>query len=227
LYDADYARRYRRVDAEIRHGALVTRFGEWLGNVCDSFDREIVALDLGCGTGRYFWALRRVRELVGLDVSEAMLVQAREPIDAGSVRIGEVRLIHGDFLTYPLESHRFDLVYSVGVLGEHVPLDPQIARRVHDWLTAGGRFAFTAVHRQSFSVPRTPQRRVGELLMKWLPARLVTPLRLRLLAGGLYVDEQYVTEVLTSTGFEIESLDRHRSDVHMHCLCVARKAGPA
>jgi SAM-dependent methyltransferase len=223
LYAADYARRYRGVDEEIRDGALVTRFGTWLGNVCDSFGADIVALDLGCGTGRYFHALRHVRELVGVDVSPPMLAHAHAPVDAGAVRVGQVTLVEGDFLTLSLETGRFDLAYSIGVVGEHVPFDLPLARRVYGWLRHDGRFAFTAVHRDSFSVPRTFSRRAAELLLPMMPGALRTRIRRRLLSGGLYVDESYIQEVLQAAGFAIESLERHQSDVHLHCLCVARK----
>lgn len=223
LYAPGYAERYRRADDEIRAGALVTRFGEWLGRICDSVGGSIEALDLGCGTGRYFWALRHVRELVGVDVSPAMLAEARHPIDAGAIRVGTLTLVEGDFLTTPFEPGRFNLVYSIGVLGEHVPFDAAVARRVHGWLAPEGRFAFTAVHRESFSVPRTASRRAGELLMPLSPRPVRRSLRSRLLAGGLYVDEQYLRDVLGGAGFDIESLDRYESDVHLHCLCVARK----
>lgn len=226
LYRPEYARRYRRADEEIGDGELVTRFGAWLGDACDSFGREISALDLGCGTGRYFRALRNVRDLVGVDVSPAMLAEARHPLGASSVRVASLTLLEGDFLTVALDSGRFDLVYSIGVLGEHVPFDAAIARRVHGWLRPGGRFAFTAVHRRSFSVPRTASRRVGEWLLPVSPALVSTPLRQRLLSGGLYVDEAYLDDVLRAASFAIESLDHHESDIHLHCLCIARK-GPA
>jgi SAM-dependent methyltransferase len=225
LYSEDYARRYRAVDDQIRHGALVTRFGTWLQTACESFGRDIAALDLGCGTGRYFWALRRVRELIGVDVSAAMLAEAQRPVDAGAIRAQNVKLIQSDFLTVALPSHHFDLVYSIGVLGEHVPFDAAIASRVHEWLIDGGRFAFTGVHRASFSVPRTLARRAAEVATAVLPRALADPLRRRLLAGGLYVDESYIETVLHATGFVVESLERHESDVHLHCLCVARKVG--
>ena len=223
LYDADYARRYRQVDEEIQHGGLVSHFAAWLRAACDSFNGEIVALDLGCGTGRYFWALRHVHALVGVDVSAAMLEQAKRPVDAGAIRPPHVELVRGDFLTVTLPANYFDLVYSIGVLGEHAPFDQTIASRVHGWLRPGGRFAFTGVHRESFSLPRTGMRRAAELAVAWLPASLTRGLRQRLLADGLYVDEDHIRTVLHSTGFVVESLTRHESDVHLHCLCIARK----
>ena len=71
LYGDAYARRYRVHDDAIRDGELVTRFSGWLGGICDRFGRDIDVLDLGCGTGRYFHALRHVRRLVGIDVVAA------------------------------------------------------------------------------------------------------------------------------------------------------------
>jgi ubiquinone/menaquinone biosynthesis C-methylase UbiE len=223
LYTPDYARRYREADDAIRHGELVTRFGSWLAQTCERVGRDIVALDLGCGTGRYFWALRGVRELVGVDVSAAMLAEAERPVDRDSVRVASVRLIQGDFLTVQLPEEHFDLVYSIGVLGEHAPFDTAVASRVHRWLRRGGRFAFTGVHRESFSVPRSRTRRLAETIMSWAPGDMASALRRRLLSGGLYVDEAYIESVLQASGFSVESLERHQSDVHLHCLCVARK----
>ena len=59
LYEPAYARQYRAHDDELdRRRAVPSGSAEWLRQVCASFDRPIDALDLGCGTGRYFWALR-------------------------------------------------------------------------------------------------------------------------------------------------------------------------
>jgi ubiquinone/menaquinone biosynthesis C-methylase UbiE len=223
LYGADYARKYRTMDDVLRAGPLVARFGGWIRELCESFGRPITVLDLGCGTGRYFWAVRHATELVGIDVSAAMLAEARRPVDAGHLEVSRVTLIEGDFLTQPLGQSRFDFVYSIGVLGEHTPFDARVAARVHRVLAPGGLFAFTAVHANSFSIPRTAKRRLGERLLPIAPGPVRSALRQRLLAGGLYVDPPYVRDVLTETGFKVDSIEYHESDVHLHCLCVGRK----
>jgi SAM-dependent methyltransferase len=223
LYQPDYATRYRKVDDDIRHAEVVETFGGWLGGISASFGREIAALDLGCGTGRYFWALRNVRELVGIDVSAAMLAEARHPVDAAGITVGKITLLQGDFLSQPLEDAAFDLVYSIGVLAEHSPLNDQLVARVHQWLAPGGVFAFTAVHPLSFSVPRTWKRRLGEWLLPVSPRGLRAVLRAKLLAGGLYADETSVRTLLPAHGLRIESIASHLSDVHLHLMCVARK----
>jgi SAM-dependent methyltransferase len=220
LYGDAYARKYRAADDAIRDGELVTHFSRWLGAVCDSFDREIDVLDLGCGTGRYFRALRRVRGLTGIDVSRAMLGEARHPIGATP---RPATLIEGDFLTHDFGADQFDLVYSIGVLAEHSPFDEMVAARVHGWLRPGGRFAFTAVHPLSFSVPRTMKRRVAEQLLHVSGGSPRRMLRALLMRDGLYADEERLRDVLRRSGFVVESIEPYRSDVHLHSVAVARK----
>jgi SAM-dependent methyltransferase len=224
LYQRDYAARYRQADNDIRDSELVQTFGLWLRKLSESFGRDIAALDLGCGTGRYFWALRNVRELVGVDVSASMLEQARTPVRRDEITVRHLTLIQGDFLAHPFDAGHFDLVYSIGVLAEHSPLDDRVASCVAGWLAPGGKFAFTAVHPQSFSVTRTWQRRLAEWLLPFSSGAAKAGLRKRLLSGGLYADEARVRELLPRHGFEVESVEPYQSDVHLHLMCVARKA---
>jgi SAM-dependent methyltransferase len=224
LYDGSYADRYREHDTRLRSGELVTRFGGWLRAVCERFTPPIDALDLGCGTGRYFHALRGVRRLVGIDVSAPMLERALTPVDGASVAIGSVELLQGDFLQHTFASGEFDLVYSIGVLAEHSPFDEAVAGRVRTWLKPGGRFAFTAVHPLSFSVPTTMKRRIGAGLLPIARGWLRRALRSQLMRDGLYADEERLRDVLDRTGFVVESLEPYESDVHLHLLTVARRA---
>jgi SAM-dependent methyltransferase len=227
LYQPDYAARYRQADEDIRDGELVQTFGGWLRRLTESFRREISVLDLGCGTGRYFWALRNVRELVGVDVSAPMLERARTPVNEAAVTAARITLVQGDFLTQVFDAGRFDLIYSIGVLAEHSPLDDRIVARVAHWLAPGGMFAFTAVHPRSFSVPHTWKRRLGERLLPLSAGRWRAALRSRLLSGGLYADEDHLRELLPRHGLAIESIEPHHSDIHLHLMCVARKAARA
>ena len=222
LYDHAYAKRYRAHDEEFQTSAPCREFANWLSGVCAMCTPPIDVLDLGCGTGRYFWALTGVKSLVGLDASAAMLDEAHHPYNAGRIAAPSVSLIQGDLLTHRFEAARFDLVYSVGVLAEHVPFDDTLVARVVEWLKPGGRFAFTTVHPASPSIPQTLGRRIGE----WIEPVMLGParrnVRRRLLTGGLYADEERVRELLDPR-FAIESLERFVSEAHLHCLCVARK----
>lgn len=224
LYDDQYARTYRDRDEQLQQVASNARLIDWLGETCDRFTQPIEVLDLGCGTGRYFWGLRRARSLVGLDASAPMLAEAQRPIHAERLAGLPIELIQGDVTAHSFAPERFDLVYSIGVLAEHVPLDAALVARVRPWLRPGGRFAFTTVHPESASIPRTPARRLASLAVSALPEAVTGALHRRLVIGGLYGDERWIRHLL-GAGFVIESLARLQTDVHLHGLCVARKAG--
>lgn len=222
LYDSTYARRYRDHDDELQAVRSNQDLIEWLGAVCDRFERPIAVLDLGCGTGRYFWGLRKVASLVGLDASAAMLAEARHPLHGERLGGIPITLVRGDVMSYAFPAASFDLVYSIGVLAEHVPLDRSLVDRVCVWLRPGGRFAFTTVHPASPSVAKTLPRRVAASAVNILPGVLTGALHSRLVGAGMYADERWIAEVLRGR-FRIETLERFMSDVHLHGRCVAQK----
>jgi SAM-dependent methyltransferase len=225
LYDEAYAERYRAHDESPVPGAAAARLGAWLATVCGRFPEPIDALDLGCGSGRYFSAVRNVRRLVGIDASGPMLNWARRPVGGVAIAPGSLTLVEADFLLHEFQSGEFDLVYSIGVLAEHSPFDETIAARVKRWLKPGGRFAFTTVDPLSFSVPRTFKRRAGEWLLSLgsVAPGLRRALRARSMRDGLYADEERVRDVLSAVDLAVESIEPFESDVHLHVLTVARK----
>lgn len=223
LYDENYARRYRDRDDELQSVKSNQELINWLGHVCDRFDHPIDVLDLGCGTGRYFWGLHRVASLTGLDASAPMLEEARHPLHAERLAGVPVTLVNGDLMTHAFPNASFDLVYSVGVLAEHVPLTSELVDRVHGWLKPGGRFAFTTVHPKSPSVTQTRPRALAGVVVDAFPAALTGSLHRRLVGSGTYADERWIAAVLADH-FHIETLERFATDVHLHGRCVARKA---
>lgn len=222
LYDSSYAHRYRAHDDRFLDSEPCRRLADWLAQVCATFQPPIDALDLGCGTGRYFWALTGVRDLVGIDASPAMLAEARRPFNGDRITAQTLTLVEGDLFAHQFEAGRFDLVYSIGVLAEHVPFDATVVEQVSRWLKASGRFAFTTVHPDSPSIPKTLKRRIGRSIAALAPAAMARPVRARLLAGGLYADETRITDLLAPR-FVVEALRRFESEAHLHCWCVARK----
>jgi SAM-dependent methyltransferase len=224
LYETDYARRYRQHDDELGHVEAYRAFCRWLDDVCGRFKGGgIDALDLGCGTGRYFAALRNVKTLVGLDASAAMLAEAERPIDSAKITATSIRLVEGDALTARFDAASFDLVYSIGVLAEHTPFDARIVDNVWTWLRPGGRFAFTTVHPDSASIPKTAGRTLGHAMLPFSPGPVRHWLHDKLTAGGQYADELLIVERLGKK-FSIESMARLESEAHLHCLCVAVKS---
>jgi SAM-dependent methyltransferase len=222
VYDAEYARRYRSRDEELAAVDSYHALVRWIGEVCERFTHPIDVLDLGCGTGRYFWGLRHVNTLTGLDASAPMLAEAAHPTRAADISARDITLIRGDLQTHEFAAGSFDLVYSIGVLAEHVALTRTLVERVARWLKPGGRFAFTTVHPQSPDVPRTMPRRVATALLPVAAGPVGEALHRRLMSGGMYGDERWIRSSLSGL-FEIESLDRFQSDVHLHGRCVGMK----
>jgi SAM-dependent methyltransferase/uncharacterized protein YbaR (Trm112 family) len=104
-------------------------YGFWEENFLDyvqpltaEFFPGKLGLDAGCGFGRHLhWATRYGAEMVGLDLSEAVLAASRNN------RSPRTHVVQGDIYRPPFAPGTFDLVYSIGVL-HHLP-DPEGAFR--------------------------------------------------------------------------------------------------
>jgi len=70
-------------------------------------------LDIGCGPGIYLSLLQKNFRLHGIDISEAMIREAKK-------ELGNADFYQGNFLDHPF-SETFDLIYSISAL-EYVPV---------------------------------------------------------------------------------------------------------
>jgi SAM-dependent methyltransferase len=108
-------------------------------------------VDLGCGYGWFCrWASEQgADKVLGLDVSEKMLEQARKTTSAANIQYAQADLEH---LELPINS--FDLVYSS--LALHYIKDlPGLFAKIHASLRPGSRFVFSIEH-PIFMAPRKP-----------------------------------------------------------------------
>lgn len=186
-FDADRARIYREQFDEqvVATSGSYRHYGDGIERISASFGRPIVALDLGCGTGRHFSCLRNVSHLVGIDVSEHMIEQARRPVLAERITVGSIELRVGDAFSEVLEPSTFDFIYSIGVLGEYVPADGPMLARLHELLRPGGIAYFTVTDARSrISEPENSAmpvlRRVARKAFPMLPIPLRVALNRRL-----------------------------------------------
>src|SRR4051812_26723506 len=111
-FDAKWSQIYRdQMDTQVaaNKSGSYRRFGAIVEQLSSSFGRPIVALDLGCGTGRHFSLLRNVERLVAIDLSEHMIEKARNPIFADKITVGSIEYLVGDFYSEALPESTFDL----------------------------------------------------------------------------------------------------------------------
>ena len=150
IYDRAAARHYRdQDDVALTKGGSKRHYCEILERLTRSFGRKIDVLDAGCGTGRYFQCLRNVRRLVGVDVSEHMIAEARNPVARDRLDVESIELRVGDVSSLNLEPASFDFICSLGVIGEFAPVDAALLDTFASLLKDGGILFFTAVDTHS------------------------------------------------------------------------------
>ncbi len=169
VYDKKSSRNYRKGDEISQDSPNIIHRCEILGHLSASFNHKITVLDLGCGTGRYFHCLQNTKNLTGVDISKYMLEGARTPIKRGEIHIDHIDLICGDILTLELPPTSFDLIYSIGVLGEYTQFNSEICNRIFHLLKPGGKTFFTVVDFNAKILSRNFVDKMSEIIYQILP----------------------------------------------------------
>jgi len=225
ILDPAYSRMYRECDEHEVATENHRQIGALLARVCRSFHRPLSALDLGCGTGRYFHCLENVERLVAVDASPHILAEARTPVLESEIRIGRIELVCGNIFELELEPRSFDFIYSIGVLGEHSPFDRFLCQRVFDFLAPGGAFFFTVVDVFSKFPRMSVKRRLAESLCPLLPYR--ARLRLRERLKTFYMTHWELAAVMEHSPFRTFEISRRISTspdwFGAHFECIANK----
>jgi 2-polyprenyl-3-methyl-5-hydroxy-6-metoxy-1,4-benzoquinol methylase len=228
-YDESYSRGYRTSDelavASEDHGRLC----QLLHSLTTPFEHEISALEIGCGTGRLFHCLKNTNRLVGIDVSEFMLEQAKTPVRSQEITVANIELRCESIFDAQLPEREFDFVYSIGVLGEHSPFDSFVCDKVHSTLKNDGIFFFTVVDKHS--KPKRLKRKLAELIYPLMP----TPVKVRLDQRwqSFYMTREELERVMTRSPFRDYRIKRNVSTnaqwlgAHFECLCRKTDEGAA
>jgi SAM-dependent methyltransferase len=216
-FDATWAQIYReQMDTQVaaNKSGSYRHFGAIVEQLSSSFGRPIVALDLGCGTGRHFNLLRNVERLVAIDLSEHMIEQARNPIFADKITVGSIEYLVGDIYSGALTESTFDLIYCIGVVGTYVPVDAAFLRRLYALLRPGGVAFFTATDSRSrVSVPENaPPSFVRRALNKGFP---MLPLSVRELLNR-YFSPSYTTPARMEKLLRAAPFSRHTMVPYVH-----------
>ncbi|HYG22947.1 MAG TPA: class I SAM-dependent methyltransferase [Verrucomicrobiae bacterium] len=142
-----------------------------LRKLCVSFDRPIRALDVGCGTGRYFHCLTNVQQLLGIDITEEMLRAAEHPVREDEVTIPEIRLVCANFYLTEFPPGAFDLIYSLGMFGNGCPVTTAVCNRFHKWLAPGGKLFFNTVDVAGMPASYRIKRQIRGVAYPFLPPK--------------------------------------------------------
>ena len=172
-YDENAAK-YRRDDEIEVTSAHHQRLAAKLSAISSSFGRPISVLDAGCGTGRFFHALKNVHKLVGMDISPEMLHAARQPVKSPEITAGNIELIQRNifFVSFPPQS--FDLIYSFGMFGHGCPITKEICDKFHSWLVPGGQVFFDTVDIAGLPWWERTRKQVRKAIYPNLPQKVKT-----------------------------------------------------
>ena len=155
-FDGPGSEEYRRHDElAIAQGGSYSHYAAILRQLTANSARPLRVLEIGCGTGRYFHCLANVETLVGIDNAPEMLRQAQDPIRKSEITAKTIQLECADVGSYEPGQSRFDLIYSIGVLGEYCPFDATLVARFAGMLAPGGTLFSTAVDSASRISPPT------------------------------------------------------------------------
>jgi ubiquinone/menaquinone biosynthesis C-methylase UbiE len=148
-------------------------------------------LDLGCGPGHDVALLvARGFEVVGIDVSEKMVKEARK-------RVPTATFVQGDFRTMDFESETFDAVWSVGSLHHVAKTDLQaVLVKVYQYLKSGGAMFVSMASGEGEKLIAREQIGVGKIVEKfwsyWQPEGFARELA----RAGFWVVKQTHTETM-------------------------------
>ncbi|ONM50442.1 class I SAM-dependent methyltransferase [Nocardia donostiensis] len=179
-------------DHHVRYDTMASGYNEHLFEAAALGEHSHV-LDIGCGTGQTTRTAARMAhrgQVVGLDLSEPMLVRARQI--AESEKLTNVTFEQGDAQVHQFTVDRFDAVISrAGVMffADSVAAFTNIATAVKP----GGRLVFTC-HRE----PGDSVAAIFAALAEHLPTS-----GFAVLAPGStdFADPDQVRDVLTAAGF--------------------------
>ena len=148
-YDKIKSKKYRNIDHCAVNKPIHKFIASKLSTLCDEVNANSTGLDIACGTGRYFYLLENINTLYALDSSIDMLNLAKNPVFSDRVNIDNIIYIHSSIESFQ-SNQKFDLIYSIGLLGQYKVLDIKFLNSIHKKLNTGCKFFFTVVDRKSF-----------------------------------------------------------------------------
>lgn len=138
--DKTFFDRYAGMDRSVRGLAGAGEWHELRAMLPDMRGKRV--LDLGCGYGWHciYAAEQGAAEVMGIDISERMIDEARRRNPRPNITYGQCAV--EDF---EAPAGSFDVVLS-SLAFHYLESFDDVCRRVHEWLAPGGAFVFSAEH---------------------------------------------------------------------------------
>jgi SAM-dependent methyltransferase len=222
-YDSQKSSKYRKNDERSVTYPGHKRRCQKLKDICNSFSHNISVLDLGCGTGKYFFCLTNTKYLMGIDISEPMLEEAKNPVKSDRISIPDIELKCANIFTYDLDK-KFDFIYSMGVLGEHSPFDTFICNKIYHLLEEGGIAYFSIVDAKSKKIRKSVFRKLIEMIHPLIPMNYYQRLQQRW--RKFYLTKEELEETMKNSPFKSFDITHHIaqsanwSGAHFECMAV-------
>jgi ubiquinone/menaquinone biosynthesis C-methylase UbiE len=227
---------YREVSSQYRNDDEIEvttanhhRICATLQRICASFQDPIRALDVGCGTGRYFHCLTNVDDLTGMDISEEMLHSAEtDPVRKQSITTHNIKLIRGNAYLTSFAPESFDFIYSLGMFGNGCPVTTEICNRFYDWLKPGGKLYFNTVDFAGLPLWYRARRQARDFVYPMLTRRLKNVLDERESRQPWFsMNRGQLEDVLHETKFKTFQVASHVCQSPLwtgrHLECIASK----
>jgi SAM-dependent methyltransferase len=223
---------YRRDDEIEVRTANHRRLCRLLGSISRSFAHPIRALDVGCGTGRYFHCLESVSDLTGLDVSNEMLTAAREPVLSELVTARHINLLRGNAYLVNFPPGSFDFIYSLGMFGQGCPVNVEICTRLYQWLAPGGKLLFNTVDFAGLPLKDQALKRIRSIVYPALTKPLKRKLDSRKRRSPWFgMSRRALVRVLNQSPFRDFQVTSHACESPLwqgrHLQCLASKSARA
>jgi ubiquinone/menaquinone biosynthesis C-methylase UbiE len=150
-----------------------------------------------------------------------MLREAQHPVEELALVV-QPTLICANIAEVQFRDGSFDLVYSIGVLGEFLSFDQYISEKIYRLLKPGGKFVFTVISQDS---PRTTswKREAVEAVLPLVPIRLKRILNARF--RSLWLPQARLQSIMEETswsGYKITPRVSATSGCK-HLVCVGSK----
>jgi len=212
-HSAKYARFYKDEDQRSKDDISHSGKCKIIKDLSASFDKSPTVLDLGCGTGRYFHCLHKVKSLVGLDPSRDMLMMAKDPLNQSQ---RTAQLVQGSIQELAFKRESFDLIVCIGVLGVVCPADQFTMNHIAEYLKNNSIFFFTVP--EYVPTPQTWKRAMGQIVEPFLFGDLKRYVKIRL--RRFAVSENALRKLLPAS-LELADLSRWTSGtgrIDLHCV---------